>query len=129
MNPLSNEPESAAFANSNVPPTVTERLIAEIIWRRQGRKNAISIDVLHRATGKSERDIKAAVHELVVTHRMRVGSSRATPVGYFVIVDAEDLAAAVEPYRAQIVQMWRRLRVLSSRHELAELHGQLSLED
>jgi hypothetical protein len=104
-------------------------VIAEMIWAHQGRAHPISIACLAKSTGKSERDVKGVVEQLVVTHRMRIGGRREEPVGYFVIVDAEDLAAAVGAYRKQIFAMWRRLRVLLSRHELAELHGQLVIEE
>jgi hypothetical protein len=121
------------FANSKITPTETERVVAGIIWRHQGRANAISIEMLTKATGKDERAIKGIVEQLVTTHRARIGGYRGgesgARVGYAVIVDAEDLAATVGPYRSQILSMWRRLRVLLSARELAELHGQLRLEE
>ena len=120
------------FAKSKITPTGIERVVAEMIWRHQGRRNAISIDMLSRATGKDERAIKGIVEQLVTTHRARIGGYRGGSgerVGYAVIVDAEDLAAAVGPYRSQILSMWRRLRVLLSARELAELHGQLRIEE
>ena len=121
--------EHGAFADSKVDPTAIERVVAEIIWSHQGRKNPISIATLCASVGKKERDIKGIVEQLVVAHRARIGARREDPAGYFVIDDAEDLAAAVGPYRAQIFAMWRRLRVLLSKHELAELHGQLAMGD
>jgi hypothetical protein len=120
------------FADSKIAPSGIERVVAEIIWRHRGRANAISIAMLTAATGKDERAIKGIVEELVTTHRARIGGYRGgegARVGYAVIVDAEDLAATVGPYRRQILSMWRRLRVLLSKHELAELHGQLRIEE
>jgi len=117
------------FAASKVAPTATERVVAEIIDLHRGRGNPISIATLSKATGKNERDIKGIVEELVVTHRLRIGAARGEPVGYFVIMDAADLQAATGPYRAQIIHMWRRLRALLAKHELAELHGQLRIEE
>jgi hypothetical protein len=124
--------EDEPFADSKIAPTAIERVVAGMIWKHQGRNNPISIAALSSATGKDARAIKAIVEQLVTTHRARIGGYRGAdgdPAGYAVIVDAEDLAAAVGPYRAQIFAMWRRLRVLLSRHELAELHGQLGLEE
>jgi hypothetical protein len=123
------EGESGAFADSKITPTPIERVVAEIIWTHQGRTNPISIATLCKSTGRKEREIKGIVEQLVVTHRARIGARREDPAGYFAIVDAEDLAAAVGPYRSQIFAMWRRLRVLLSKHELAELHGQLAIEE
>jgi hypothetical protein len=118
---------SAPFAESKVAPDRKERAIAEMIWAHQGRANPISIATLARATGWTERDIKGIVEQLVVTHRMKIGGKRGEPVGYFIVVDLEDLEAAVRPYRDQIFAMWRRLRVLMSRHALAEMAGQLAM--
>ena len=116
------------FAKSLVEPDEVERLVAGIIWPHRGRSNPISIAMLSGATGRGERTIKGIVEQLVVTHRIPIGGRRAEPVGYFVIVDAEDLAAAVQPYREQIFAMWRRLRVLLEPRALAELHGQLVID-
>ncbi len=123
---------SAAFAASKVSPSGIERVVAEIIWRHQGRGNPISIAALCKAAGQSERSIKGIVEQLVVTHRMRIGGYRGgggDQVGYAVIVDAQDQAAAVGPYLSQIRAMVRRLRVLTSAREVAELLGQLSIEE
>lgn len=121
--------EDGPFADSRVTPTVLERVVAEVIWSHQGRQNPISIAMLSRATGKTDRDIKAIVEQLVVTHRMKIGGKRGEPVGYFVVVDAEDQEAAARPYREQIFAMWRRLRVLMGAHALREMHGQLRIEE
>jgi hypothetical protein len=115
------------FAASKVAPSAKERMVAEIVWRHQGRANPISINTLCKSTGYSEREIKGIVEQLVVTHRLRIGGKRGEPVGYFVVVDLEDLEAAVRPYRDQIFAMWRRLAVLMERHALAEMAGQLAM--
>lgn len=118
--------EAEPFAESKVPPDAAERAVAGIIWRHQGRGNPIAIETLQRATGKGERAIKGIVEQLVVTHRMKIGAARSgEKVGYFVVVDAEDLEVAVKAYREQIFSMWRRLRVLLAPRVLRELHGQL----
>jgi len=69
------------------------------------------------------------VEQLVVSHWMKIGGRREAPAGYYMIETAEDLATAVGPYRAQIISMWRRLRVLMQPQALRELLGQLKLED
>jgi len=122
------ERDGGPFAASKVTPERKERVVAELIWRHQGRGNPVSIAMLTKATGWTDREIKAIVEQLVVTHRMRIGAKRSEPVGYFVVADAEDLAAAVGPYRDQVFAMWRRLRVLMEPRALRELHGQLVLE-
>ena len=129
--PLFDGPESGPFADSKITPTAMERTVAEVVWGHRGRKQAISLAWLCKVVGKSERTVKGLIEQLVVTHRMRIGGYRGADgnVGYAVIVDAEDLAATVGPYKAQIISMWRRLRVLLNRTELAELQGQMRLED
>ncbi len=117
------------FSASQLPPTKEEVLVASLIWQRRGRGNPISIARLRQLTGFSERQIKGIVEQLVVAHRMRIGARREDPAGYFMIETAEDLEAAVKPYRNQILAMWRRLRVLEQTHKLMELLGQLRLED
>lgn len=117
------------FSASQLPPTKEEILVASLIWQRRGRDNPISIARLRQLTGFSERQIKGLVEQLVVAHRMRIGASREEPAGYFMIETAEDLEAAVKPYRNQILAMWRRLRVLEQPQRLRELLGQLRLED
>lgn len=117
------------FSASQLPPTKEEVLVASLIWQRRGRGNPISIARLRQLTGLSERQIKGIVEQLVVAHGMRIGARREEPAGYFMIETAEDLAAAVKPYRNQILAMWRRLRVLEQPQRLRELLGQLRLED
>jgi hypothetical protein len=116
------------FSASQLPPTKEEVLVASLIWQRRGRGNPISIARLRQLTGFSERQIKGLVEQLVVAHRMRIGARREDPAGYFMIETAEDLEAAVKPYRNQILAMWRRLRVLEKPQRLRELLGQLRLE-
>lgn len=117
------------FSASQLPATKEEVLVASLIWQRRGRGNPVSIARLRQLTGFSERQIKGIVEQLVVAHRMRIGARREDPAGYFMIETAEDLEAAVKPYRNQILAMWRRLRVLEQPNKLMELLGQLRLED
>lgn len=119
---------SGPFVRSKVTPTAEERVMAEVIWRHQGRANPISIAVLCKVMGKSERTVKGLKQQLIVTHRMRIGARREPPAGYFVIVDKEDLALTVSAYQGQVIEMWRVLRVLLEGHELRRLHGQLEFE-
>jgi len=89
--------------------------------------NPVSIAQIQAQTGHSERTVKGIVEQLVVEYRIKIGARRETPSGYFMITSAADLAAAVGPYKAQILAMWKRLRVLEERHALLELLGQLQL--
>jgi hypothetical protein len=118
------------FADSQIAHTDNEELIAELICHRKGRARPISIHDIKALTGLSDRSVKEVVEQLRITHRMPIGASRHNDnPGYFWIVDAEDRAAAVEPYKRQIITMWRTLRVLDSTEGARELLGQLRLED
>ena len=123
------ESAAGAFAASSIDPTKMERVVAEVIWRRRGRANAVAIATLTKMFSRDERTIKGIVEQLVTTHRMRIGGARnGDVVGYFMIEDAGDLEAAVGPYRSQIFAMWRRLRVLLEPRALREMHGQLVID-
>ncbi len=117
------------FARSLVVPDAHETVVAAMIWRHQGREKPIALASLVTAVGLSEREVKAIVEQLVVTHKMRIGARRAEPWGYFIVVDAADLKVAVAPYQHQIFSMWQRLRVLLSAPELRELLGQLRIDE
>ncbi len=121
--------EQTPFSRSTARPEPDEVLLASLIWRHRGKDNPISIARLRELTGYTERQIKDLVEQLVVTHGMRIGGRRGEPGGYFVIETAEDQAAAVRPYKLQILAMWKRLRKLEEPHSLRELLGQLKLED
>jgi hypothetical protein len=124
--------EAGAFDRSTTRPDRMEILIAAMIWFRRGRTNPISIAEIIRLAGVeglTDRTVKGVVEQLVVTHRCRIGARRDEPCGYYWIVDAEDQAAAVSPYKAQILSMLRRLRVLDSHEDYRAFVGQLALED
>lgn len=126
--PLFAPEDRGPFGDSNTKPSPEELMVAGLIWRRRGRANPISIARLRELTGYSERQIKGIVEQLVITHRMRIGGSRQDPAGYFIVQDTADLAAAVEPYKSQILSMLRRLRVLDAPHARREFLGQIRLE-
>ncbi len=118
------------FSRSTVHPERAEMLVGSVIWRHQGRGNPISIARLIETFPEfTVRKVKETVEQLVVTHRCRIGARRGDPEGYFWVVDAEDQAAAVKPYRAQIIAMLRRLRVLDSPEDYREFVGQLQLDE
>jgi hypothetical protein len=104
-------------------------VVAEMIWPHQGSAHPIALKFIAKAIGKTERAVKGIVEQLVVTHRMRIGARREEPVGYFVVVTAEDLDIACKAYESQIFSMWRRLRVLRQPHHLRDLLGQLRIEE
>jgi hypothetical protein len=121
-------PEAGPFADSNARRAPEEVLIASLIWKHKGFRNPITIARLHEMTGFSERKIKSVVEQLIVTHRMKIGGNRQEPFGYFIAQNDEDLRAAVEPYKSQMIAMAKRVRVLDAPHSRRELLGQIRIE-
>ena len=120
------------FAHDDKPlsgATQDELRVAGIIMEHAGSANPVSIAAIREQTGLSERQVKGVVERLVVEFRLKIGARREEPSGYFIICSASDQEAAVGPYKAQILAMWKRLRVLEAPHALRELLGQLRLED
>lgn len=126
-----NDASDGPFARSKVRPGMVEGLVAWAIWRHQGRGDPIGIAEIIRQewpTG-TERKVKEVVHDLRILHRCAIGARRSEPFGYFWISTPEDQEYALEPYRRQVVQMFRVLRAVDSRARLLELAGQLRLDE
>ena len=121
---------------ANVPWTPDERSVWDEIQCRRGLKRAASIRelrvLIHMIDGReiSEREVKAAVSGLIVRHRLRIGSSRQKPSGYYLIDSADEMEATCRPLERQAVQMFRRVRALRGAGDcrLLELAGQMTME-
>jgi hypothetical protein len=121
--------EPGPFDRSNHPRSPQEELIGEAIWKHKGRDRPVPLAQLVELAGVGERTVKGIVESLRDRHRMPIGARREEPFGYFVIVDADDLEIAVQPYRNQILSMWRVFARLAPPSMRKELHGQLRLEE
>jgi hypothetical protein len=118
-----------ALTASKIHATGTERRIYDILVGAHGHRHAIPIRTIHSVTSLSERVIKDAVYELIVTHRVRIGAVRAgIGHGYFMVESAEDAEIAIQPYKAQILTMLRRLKVLNGKVQVREWLGQMAVE-
>jgi hypothetical protein len=120
------------FERSRIDPNAAENFVAELLYNEaRGREKAIPIASIGRLLVSAgflradARTVKKTVENLVVVHRCRIGARRSKPHGYFWIETAEDQAAAAAPYRAQILAMLRRLRVLDSAEDYRRFVGQL----
>lgn len=110
-----------------VPMTEMEAHAADLL-RTARRDRPLPLSLLRCHLGVSERVAKGVIESLIVDHGMKIGASREEPHGYYVIESIEDQEAAVGPYRAQILAMLRRLRVLESPGAVREWLGQLQIE-
>jgi hypothetical protein len=111
---------------------VLEQLISMSAW---GLKEAVSIgDMIDRANACgpntfSHRSIKFAVKRLIEEHGIPIGSSRLQPrPGYFFIVSDEDAEVAARALQADVLSMFRRIKVLAPRSAFVrKLNGQIEL--
>ena len=99
-----------------------------------GRENALQIRHLQarwRIRGQrvwSDRDVKAAVKELLEDCGVPIGSSRSGDRGYFLLVTPADIEAAERPLIGEIRSLARRLRAINPRSEISRaICGQLGL--
>ena len=123
-----NVAEPDALDLSRLQASSTERRVYDLVRCHHGYRNPVSIRVLRSATGLTERAIKDAIFELIVTHKVRIGALRGAEPGYFICESAEDIGIAKKPYEAQALAMLRRLRVLVGGAQVKEWLGQQALE-
>jgi len=127
-------PETRArevLCGRNVPwqPTLLQHQILRELVFHLGLSRAISLRGLRDKTGSDDRSIKDAIRGLVVNFKVRIGSSRNNPPGYYLVVTTEDATAAAQPLIGEIRHLVQRVRVLLDPHQLAELAGQIGLGD
>lgn len=117
------------------PWTITglQRELLRILIFHLGAHRAISLRDVAGKLGSirplpTEREIKDAARSLVVDFKVKIGASRKSPVGYYLITSTEEARAAAQPLVAEIVHLAQRVRVLLDPHDFAELAGQLRLD-
>jgi hypothetical protein len=118
----------AALDKSNFRFEGTSKVLKLLCWHR-GSSQAVRAEVIARqigfGTGESgRRRVTRAIQELIEDHHIPIGGLREPPYGYYLIMDAQDLELAVGTLRAELRSLVRRLRVLLSREQVAELWGQ-----
>lgn len=99
-----------------------------------GRQRAVSIWALQSFWRISQtriwgdRDVKAAVKELLEEHGVPIGAARSQPAGYFLLVTPEDIDEAERPLIGEIRSLARRLRAVNAKSEISRLLcGQLGI--
>jgi hypothetical protein len=123
------------LASGTSTPALEEnaRELVRVLWTRQGAAHAMRageiLDSLRLPRNdKWRRWLKDAVNDLVVLHGLPVGGLRVPPYGYFLIVSANDLDLAIHPLWGEVYALLRRLRALTSKHDVARLFGQAMLD-
>lgn len=108
--------------------TAAQRAVLIRLVRHIGHKSPIERRVLEGTAQLSEREVKAAIRDLVILHSVPIGASRGKDHGYFLVDSAEDVEIAISPLESEIRELARRVRILGGKERLAELCGQLPLE-
>jgi len=108
-----------------------------VLWRLReaaGRAQAISIAAMQRewaSTGNkvyTDREVKAAVKQLLEERGVPIGSARCIPAGYFLCVTPADIDQAERPLEGEIRSLARRLRAINPKSEISRtLCGQLGI--
>jgi hypothetical protein len=112
------------------PATDLQRELLRILLYHQGAQLAISLHDLMVKLERivkntpTEREIKEAVRSLVVDFKVRIGSSRSKPFGYFFVTTPQEARDAAHIFISEIRELARRVRVLLDPHDLGELEGQ-----
>jgi hypothetical protein len=112
------------------PATDLQRELLHILLYHQGAQRAISLHDLMVKLERivkntpTEREIKEAVRSLVVDFKVRIGSSRSKPFGYFFVTTPQEARDAAHIFISEIRELARRVRVLIDPHDLGELEGQ-----
>ena len=127
--------EQLQFA-ATIPLDERAQQVRHIIEARLGAAAAIRGDkILQRVglpvTDNTRRWLKGVVEDLVLLHGVRIGACRGghgQPPGYFLIVTQTDLDTAIHPLRKEVRALLRRLRALTSKHDVARLFGQAMLD-
>jgi hypothetical protein len=111
-------------------PSYRQTLLLRIVVDRVGLARAISISELAALLKTSPREIKADVRDLRLLFRIRIGSSRdGAAGGFYMISTKQELLDTVRPFARQAQAEFAVVRALCEPHELAELEGQLRLEE
>jgi hypothetical protein len=116
------------------PATNLQRELLRILLYHQGAQRAITLHALMVKLDRvvnpipAEREIKDAFRSLVVDFKVRVGSSRSKPWGYFLITTPAEARETAHPLISEIRELAKRIRVLLDPHDLGELDGQQWLQ-
>lgn len=115
------------LGDPNLSPSCASVLRA--LMYAAGRQSAISISQIQVGCHwLSDRDIKAAVKELLEVHGVAIGSARSAPFGYFLLCSQDDIEQAERPILAEVRSLARRLRAINPDSDISRmLCGQLEL--
>jgi len=102
------------------------KMLAGLIRGMGNYQQPVRADWLAHALDTNLRSIAASVRELVMSHRLPIGSTRTRPAGYYWIRTREELEAACAMYHETAIELLRREAALK-RMTLDELMGQMRL--
>jgi hypothetical protein len=112
-----------------LPLTEDQRRLLAVLRVHCGRRSAIPLATICERTKLGEREVKNLMRSLVVDFKVRIGAARTQPYGYYLVTTAEEAREAAQVYESEIIELAKRVRVLRGKHFVAELLGQLRLEN
>jgi len=120
---LTFEADEHAVAIARLPDGL-RRLAEEI--RVTTMTGPISADRLALMLGTDRRSIAASVNELILEHRLPIGSARSKPAGYYWIRTREELEQACRMYHSTAMELLMREAALK-KITVDALLGQMAL--
>ena len=113
--------------------TEREKEVLRVIAGHKGAANAIRSNEIARRLGlkwceRTRRDIAGVVETAVLLFHIPIGGLRMKPYGYFLVMSRNDLDLAIQPLTGEFYALLRRIRMLTSKQDVARLFGQIMLK-
>ena len=109
-------------------PSDNQRALLHLLRMRRGLSRAISIGEIGERLKLSPRTVKEEIADLTIRFRLPIGSSRdSSQPGYYLAITKEERVASATPHINQALKHLQRADVLLSKHEMAELMGQIQM--
>lgn len=114
--------------------THEERIVFNEISNHRGRDFAISVPILTKRVNirlgndsLAEVQVRKIVRALIVQHGIPIGSATRSPVGYYIIVDGEEIKDVVKSLRQRGLKILKRASKIESCGR-RNFTGQMELE-
>lgn len=107
--------------------TDEEFAVWQIIERRKGRENAVSVHQVAWQARLPEKDVREIVSHLVREHHKLIASSTGSPAGFYMIEDQKELESHIRSLRHRGIMCMVRAAALS-KTSVDEIFGQAKLE-
>ncbi len=107
---------------------ITVARVLDLIRRRRGRENAISMHEIAATTGIETRTIQAVVKFLVEERHQAIGTAAAKPFGYFWIVSEDERRQVRDHFVRRAISTLKHAEAFDSDSIVAPLVGQIEMD-